>query len=53
MNVDKDSYTYEYDYENRITKIKRAGPTTVAEFVYVGDARSNLTYPFMVSFGCI
>jgi YD repeat-containing protein len=25
---------YEYDYENRITKIKKPGPTTVAEYAY-------------------
>jgi len=28
---------YEYDYENRITKIIKAGPITVAEFAYVED----------------
>jgi len=44
---------YEYDYENHITKVLKPAPTTVAEYVYVEDARSNLTYPFMVLFGYI
>ncbi|MCK4292774.1 MAG: hypothetical protein KAY65_06220 [Planctomycetes bacterium] len=34
LQIDKDGYTYEYDYENRITKVIKAGPTTVAEFAY-------------------
>jgi len=28
---------YQYDYENRITKVLKAGPITVAEYVYVED----------------
>jgi RHS repeat-associated protein len=32
--ADKDGYEYEYDYENRITEIKKNGSTTVAEFAY-------------------
>ena len=31
---DYNSYEYEYDYENSITKITKSGPTTVAEFAY-------------------
>ena|GEM_PF-3049916 len=34
LTTDKDGYTYEYDCENRITKIVKSGPTTVAEFAY-------------------
>ncbi len=34
LTTDKDGYQYEYDYENRITKIIKSGPTTVAEFAY-------------------
>ena len=34
LTTDKDGYQYEYDYENRITKIIKAGPTTVAEYSY-------------------
>jgi len=34
LTTDKDGYQYEYDYENRITKIIKTGPTTVAEFAY-------------------
>ena len=33
-STDKDAYTYEYDYENRITKVLKLGPTTVAEYAY-------------------
>ncbi|MCK4292071.1 MAG: hypothetical protein KAY65_02655 [Planctomycetes bacterium] len=31
---DHNGYEYKYDYENRITKITKSGPTTVAEFAY-------------------
>lgn len=35
MTKDKDGYTYHYDYENRIVKIKKTNDTvTVAEFSY-------------------
>ena len=34
LTTDKDGYQYQYDYENRITKIIKSGPTTVAEFTY-------------------
>ena len=34
LTTDKDGYQYEYDYENRITKIMKSGPSTVAEFTY-------------------
>jgi len=33
LTKDKDGYTYEYDYENRITKITRGG-NDIAEFAY-------------------
>jgi len=36
VNIDKDGYIYEYDYENRITKITK-GETDIAEFAYVED----------------
>jgi len=34
LTTDKDGYHYQYDCENRITKIIKSGPTTVAEFTY-------------------
>lgn len=34
MDIDKGDYMYQYDYENRITKVLKAGPITVAEFAY-------------------
>jgi RHS repeat-associated protein len=34
LTKDRQGYTYQYDYENRITKIMKSGPTTVAEFTY-------------------
>jgi YD repeat-containing protein len=34
LTTDKDGYEYEYDYENRITEIKKNGSITVAEFAY-------------------
>jgi len=34
LTTDRQGYTYEYDYENRITKILKAGPVTVAEYSY-------------------
>jgi len=34
LTTDRQGYTYEYDYENRITKILKSGPTTVAEYSY-------------------
>jgi RHS repeat-associated protein len=34
LTKDRQGYTYQYDYENRITKIMKSGPTTVAEFAY-------------------
>jgi hypothetical protein len=36
MNIDKCGYKYLYDYENRITKIKKSGATK-AEFAYDED----------------
>ena len=34
VNPQRDGYTYEYDYENRVTKIAKSGPNTAAEYVY-------------------
>ena len=35
LSADDNSYTYEYDHDNRLTKIKKnSGATTVAEFTY-------------------
>jgi len=34
LTKDRQGYTYQYDYENRITKIMKSGPITVAEYSY-------------------
>ncbi len=33
VNIDKGDCMYEYDYDNRITKIINPGRTTVAEYM--------------------
>ncbi len=33
-DADHQGYSCEYDYENRIVKITKSGPTTVAEYSY-------------------
>ena len=34
LTVDEQGYQYEYDYENRIVKIKDSGSNTVAQYDY-------------------
>jgi len=34
LTTDRQGYMYQYDYENRIVKIIKSGPTTVAEYSY-------------------
>ena len=34
LTTDKDGYTYEYDYENRIVKIEDSSSNDVAEYAY-------------------